>query len=263
MNFIHVRNLEKFHPGYRDRQLHWAKIHFSIIQGDPDLELVESEIDRFRFVAMICLELEAKKPLPDTDKYWSSKGFNIKKRPMSLTLKMLQKFVDINTESRIAAQEVVCIEESREEKKREEKKDWVALCFGLSGGLPGNYEKAWSEWLSFRASIKKPMSVVTARKQLEFLRQQSDFVECINQSIRNGWQGLFPVDERKSGARPAGQPVKQKEHPEFCICKSCGEKMPWLRQYDHTCKPPDEPLPSNAEVDEALAKLKSELKPTL
>jgi len=95
MEYIHIKSLEKFHPGYKDRRLQWAKIYFDMVQGDPDCELIESEIDWSRLVKMILLELRARKPLPNSDHYWTKNGFNIKKRPMSLTLKMLHNFVDI------------------------------------------------------------------------------------------------------------------------------------------------------------------------
>jgi len=99
MEYIHIKNLEKYHPGYADRELKWARIYFTIVQGDPTFEIIESEIDKWRFVAMICLELQAKCPLPNIDRYWQSKGFNLKKRPMSLTLQMLQEFIEVVTGS--------------------------------------------------------------------------------------------------------------------------------------------------------------------
>jgi hypothetical protein len=98
VEYIHIKSLEKFHPGYRDRDLRWAKVYFSIVQGDPEFELISNEIDKWRFIAMICLELGAKKPLPNIDKYWQSKGFDLKKRPMALTLQMLHNFLDISTQ---------------------------------------------------------------------------------------------------------------------------------------------------------------------
>jgi hypothetical protein len=97
MEYVHIRSLEKYHPGYRDRELRWAKLFFTMAQGDPDFELVKNEIDKWRFAAMICLELEAKKPLPNTDDYWRKK-FDIKKRPMSLTLQMLHSFLEVVTQ---------------------------------------------------------------------------------------------------------------------------------------------------------------------
>jgi hypothetical protein len=97
MEYIHIRNLEKYHPGYKDRDLKWAKLYFTMVQGDPEFEVIKNETDKWRFAAMICLELEAKTPLPNIDDYWQKK-FNLKNRPMSLTLQMLQKFIEVVTE---------------------------------------------------------------------------------------------------------------------------------------------------------------------
>jgi hypothetical protein len=69
-----------------------------MVQGDPRFEIIESEIDKWRFAAMICLELQAKEPLPNLDRYWISKGFNLADRAMHLTLKALQKFIVVVTE---------------------------------------------------------------------------------------------------------------------------------------------------------------------
>lgn len=125
MEYLHIRNLEKFHPGYKDRKLLWAKMFFSIVQGDPEFEMIESEVDKWRFVAMVCLELEAQKPLPNVDSYWKSKNFDVKKRPMSITVKMLHNFVSVVTEEK----KVCVVEESkkREEKEEEESKRYCAF----------------------------------------------------------------------------------------------------------------------------------------
>ena len=94
MKYVHIRSLEKYHPGYKDRSLQWAKIHFRMVQGDPDCDLIENEVDWARLIKMILLELQAQQPLPNSDAYWTRKGFDIKKRPMSLTLKMLHNFIE-------------------------------------------------------------------------------------------------------------------------------------------------------------------------
>ena len=98
MDYIHIKNLDKYHPGYKDRDLKWAKIYFKIITGDPEFELIRSEIDKWRFIAMICLELHARGPLPNSEDYWKSR-FDTKKRKMSLTLQMLQRFLEVVTNS--------------------------------------------------------------------------------------------------------------------------------------------------------------------
>ena len=116
MQYIHIRNLEKFHPGYKDRELQWAKIYINMVEGDPDCELIKDEIDWGRLIKMILLELRAKKPLPNSDEYWAKKGFNLKKRPISLTLQMLHNFITC-----VEQDEKVCVlDKIREDKKREE-----------------------------------------------------------------------------------------------------------------------------------------------
>jgi len=93
MEYIHVKNLNKYHPGYTDRTLQWAKIYFKVVQGDPDCELIDNEIDFARLIKFILLELQAQQPLPLDERYLTKKGFDLKIRPISLTLQMLHNFI--------------------------------------------------------------------------------------------------------------------------------------------------------------------------
>ena len=142
MECIHVKNLEKYHPGYKDRELKWAKIYFQMVQGDPDCELIENEIDWCRLVKFILLELQAKKPIPLNDKYLSKKGFNLKKRAISLTLNMLQNFVEVVTEdSKLCSLE----EEEEKEKEKEEEEDKAPANFLIDKKTPeGIMFRCWS-----------------------------------------------------------------------------------------------------------------------
>jgi hypothetical protein len=120
---IHVKKLDKYHPGYKDRNLTWAKLYFKMVQGDPEFEMIESEIDKWRFITLICLELEAKKPLPLDKEYFKRKGWDIKKRSMSLTLKMLQNFIVVVTEdSNLRNVDKDKDKEEEKEKDKEEEK---------------------------------------------------------------------------------------------------------------------------------------------
>ena len=44
MEYIHIKNIDHYHPGYQDRELKWAKVYFTMVQGDPEFEMVDSEI---------------------------------------------------------------------------------------------------------------------------------------------------------------------------------------------------------------------------
>jgi hypothetical protein len=80
---------------------------------------------------------------------------------------------------------------------------------GMSTNIPQEllskpgFQKAWHEWLSFLKEIRKPLRPSTAKRQLAFLLQQSDPVAVIEQSIQNGWQGLFPL-KLQPGVRERG-----------------------------------------------------------
>lgn len=94
MQYIHIKNLDKYHPNFKDRNLIWCKVYFTMINGDPEFEML-CEIDQWRFVKLIMLEIQTKKPVPIDEDYLKRKGFDLKKRPISLTLQMIHNFVDV------------------------------------------------------------------------------------------------------------------------------------------------------------------------
>ena len=119
MKYIHVKNLNKFYPTYKDRTLQWAKVFFNMVQGDPEFEMVDNETDKWRFIAFICLELQAQQPIPLDDEYLTRKGFDLKKRPIDLTIKMLHKFLETVSQN----SKVCVLEEYKEEEYKEEEKE--------------------------------------------------------------------------------------------------------------------------------------------
>ena len=163
MEYIHVKNLEKYHPGYKDRTLQWAKIYCNMANGDPDTELLD-EIDWSRLLKLILLELRAQKPLPLDESYLRNKGFDLKKRPISLTLKMLHNFLDIVTVSVDKSTEYVHVDKIRKEKKREDK-------------IVFNFESVWSKYprklgkdnaqIHFNAQVKSDKEYSDINKALD------------------------------------------------------------------------------------------------
>jgi hypothetical protein len=55
------------------------------------------------------------------------------------------------------------------------------------------FSDSWVQWIAYRKDRKLSTQTMTMQKQLEFLSIQPDPVGCINQSIMNGWQGLFEL----------------------------------------------------------------------
>lgn len=87
-------------------------------------------------------------------------------------------------------------EERREEKNREEKKEdqKEALPLWLD-------KKVWSEWLAYRKESRKPMSAISTTRQLNLLEQnKEDHVKILEDSMTNGWTGLFPLFKNRGRA---------------------------------------------------------------
>jgi len=56
-------------------------------------------------------------------------------------------------------------------------------------------QSAWLEWEQYRKEKKQKLTPSTAKKQMQFLsgRPGSEAIAIINQSITNGWTGLFEL----------------------------------------------------------------------
>lgn len=57
------------------------------------------------------------------------------------------------------------------------------------------FQASWEEWTQFRKEIKKALTPTSIKRQLAFLGSMTEAqaLASVDQSIRNGWQGLFPV----------------------------------------------------------------------
>jgi hypothetical protein len=53
--------------------------------------------------------------------------------------------------------------------------------------------KVWNKWKAFRKEIKKPLKPTTEKEQLKFLANEPEPIEIIENSLRNGYQGLFKL----------------------------------------------------------------------
>lgn len=116
MDYIHVKNLGKYQPGYTDRKHIWAKIYYETFLDEAVQGLCE--IDRYRFWSLIVFEVYTQKPIPLTDTNLKIMGWNRKKRHISLSLQMLHTLIEVrNIESSPPLRRV---EESRGEESRGE-----------------------------------------------------------------------------------------------------------------------------------------------
>jgi hypothetical protein len=124
MEYVHIKNIDEYNPGYKDRQHIWAKIYWKIFIDESYQELCE--IDRHRLIGLIVFETYIQKPVALTNINLTLLGWDIKKRPISLTIQMLHKFVEVRNENVTQSR----VEESRIDKNRIDKtlyKEFVYL----------------------------------------------------------------------------------------------------------------------------------------
>lgn len=67
------------------------------------------------------------------------------------------------------------------------------------------FRVAWIEWKKFKSQKRKTMTPMTIQKQIATLggRPETEAIAMIQQSILNGWTGLFDL---KNGATPNNKP---------------------------------------------------------
>lgn len=129
MKYLHIKKIEEYTPNYKDRNLIWCKAYFKMINSDPEFEML-CEIDKWRFLAFVMLELQIKKPITLDESYLFRKGFNFKHRSLSNTLDQIGKsieiyddlmqIVEINNVTQLLKERHDSVTQNREEKRREE-----------------------------------------------------------------------------------------------------------------------------------------------
>jgi len=215
MQYLKINNLEKYHSGYKDRNLIWCKTYFTMINSDPEFEMVD-EINKWRFIAFTMLQLQIKKPIPLNEEYLKRKGFDLKKCHISLTLQVLHNFITIVTED-----EKLCsvdIDKNRIDKNRidkEEDKELVNSILEKTKEIT-ELDKTINSFIEMRKGIKKPITVhgiKLIRKELIRLcgTNESKQIEILNQSIMNSWQGVFPLKEQFIGGVNGGNSTDYKK----------------------------------------------------
>lgn len=80
--------------------------------------------------------------------------------------------------------------------------------------LSPEFTQTWERWIKYRHDEKrKPLTESMMDEQLKFLSKQPNPVSCIEQSIRNGWQGIFE-DKQHAGTQQGAGRLQQKR-PDF------------------------------------------------
>ena len=122
--------------------------------------------------------------------------------------------------SEIPTQTIKTFKEEEEEEERNPQTPLKAKTDVLETFVQANpafdtpeFRTAWSDWLTHRKQIRHALKPMTEARQLKDIGKSTPAVAIgrIEQSIRNGWQGLFELREtngtfRQAASAGAGQP---------------------------------------------------------
>jgi biotin operon repressor len=98
---------------------------------------------------------------------------------------------------------------NRQENNTESKTDTKETVHVLPHG--GSFRQAWDSWMAYRKEKKKPMTDRTIDMQLNDLRvlTEAQAIATINQSIKQGWVGLFAL---QGSFKQAGHVTTKAQH---------------------------------------------------
>jgi crotonobetainyl-CoA:carnitine CoA-transferase CaiB-like acyl-CoA transferase len=86
-------------------------------------------------------------------------------------------------------------------------------------------EQAWERWVAFRKVIRKPIKPISEHAaKLKLARFGDDQAAVVDQSIANGWQGLFEI--KKAAPRP-GERVEKTDKQKAADVARHAEQDEW------------------------------------
>ena len=173
-----------------------------MINGEPGFEML-CEIDRWRFIALIMLELQIKKPIPFDVDYLKRKGFDNKRRAISLTIQMLQEFIEVVTEDNSPCNLYNKEEEEYKEDEEEDSENIFYVTQSLKTILPQNInseilKNCLRDFSKQRTKMKAPLTDRALELLIIKLNDLSNgdinmAIAILDESIMNSWKGVFPL----------------------------------------------------------------------
>jgi hypothetical protein len=190
-----------------------------MMNADPEYEML-CEIDKWRFVAFVMLELQCQKPVPIEEGYLTRKGFDLKKRPISLTLQMLHTFLDVCNGNEIVTDKTCAVDKIRLDKIREDKE-----------ACNETFKKPSLEEIKTYIKDNPECSNVDAFQFFKYF-EDGNWHDSKGQPVRNWKQKLRTWSGHKPP--PAVKQAKQPDPPCFidhkpsvqcvdglCLCRDC------------------------------------------
>lgn len=94
----------------------------------------------------------------------------------------------------------------KKNKKIKKEEEELSLPFDSS-----EFSQAWAEWITYRKAKRITVTPITMTRQLKMLGKQveTDAIVMLNQSMDNGWSGLFPPKGNQDSAPAAQKQTKE------------------------------------------------------
>lgn len=154
-----------------------------IIAGDFDIET-----DKLTSILQYCFQLDLFQ-MDEKTSIISCKSLDKRLEPLLSKRKRDRNVVidSDNTQSKVKESKV------KKRKVKESKEESLRAC-----DLPfvsEEFQNTWTEWELYRKQKKQKLTAVGARKQIKFLAKftEREAIDILNQSMTNGWTGLFEL----------------------------------------------------------------------
>jgi hypothetical protein len=206
MTTIAVKNWERFQH-YKDRDPPWIKLYRDLLTSEP--WVLGTDLSRLIQVAITLLAARYQNAIPYQFRMLKKVGsFDCTEKQFSEAIKFLESvnFLEVQSltsVSNVVAQDASSVlatcntEGEAEKRERESREDLEAEGDAREAppnSVPDLNLKAWERWKQYRTEIRKPLkpaSIEAAQKQLAAYGGAQ--MQVVEQSIANGWQGLFEL----------------------------------------------------------------------
>lgn len=192
-----IKKWSEFQQYKDDRPVHWIKMHTRLLEDYSFNQL--PEITQLHLMKLWLLAAK-NNGFIEGDAEWFAKLINAKKVDLDALVRA-GFLIRTETYESVPRGEERREEESREEERREEEKS-AAIAAPLVVYPDGLNTQAWDEYLQHRREIKarKLKSNSEAKLQRFLIQQGNGEVQqaIVDQTVRNGWTGLFEL----KGKRP-------------------------------------------------------------
>lgn len=110
-----------------------------------------------------------------------------------------------SVKNKVLIEYLYCMDtQSQETKAKEEAKEEAKTKLVIDDILPfesDDFRNAWNDWISYKKEKKQKLTPSTKQMQLRTLgaKSEREAIAMINQSITNGWTGLFELKQNTNG----------------------------------------------------------------